>query len=354
MSRYSRAFLENRLAHGAWGLLVALVCAVALAGCSGDDGDNVTINQVPVATVGSLNVNVTPASATVVVTGPEAFSQTFTGNQLLTDLAPGQYEAAATAPGFNAASSEINIVAGQTSSISLVLDMTPTVGSLNVTVNPAPATVVVTGPESFTQTFTGNQLLIDLAPGQYTANATTPGFVGASSTINVVAGQTSSLSLILQATPLVAEAPAAVYRDGQGNLLPLSSTSLQSGEFVFYAWLQDQPAGGIDPTLLTSTSVGDPAAPSVAEQTETAPSFTQNLASAWVGFTDSAGVVRPVIGADVRWEIDQWWSGRVNSMQFGTSDDNRVGYGYGVNDDQADTRTNNSRLETELFPFQTS
>lgn len=253
------------------GLLVALVCAVALFGCA---ADKTTINQVPESTVGSLNVNINPASAAV----------------------------------------------------------------------------VVTGPDSFTQTFTGNQLLTDLAPGQYTASATAPGFVDADSQINVVAGQTSSVQLALQATPVISEAPRAVYRDDQGELIPLDSSNLQSGQFVFYSWLQDKPLG-ILPANLTAATFSDPRKPLIAEQAESAPSFTQNLAGAWVGFTDAAGVVRPVIGADVRWEIDQQYSGRVNSTQFGTSDDNRIALEYGVFDDQADTRTNNARLAAERFPL---
>ena len=351
MKEYTRGFGQHPLTYGIWGLLVALVFAVALSGC-GDD--KTTINQVPTSTVGSLNVNVNPVTATVVVAGPDSYTQTFTGNQLLTDLAPGQYTATATASGFVDAASAINVVAGQTSSITLALEMTQTVGSLNVDVNPASATVVVAGPGSYTQTFTGNQLLTDLAPGQYRATATAPGFVDAAKAINVVAGQTSSISLILDATAVLNEVPRAVYRNGQGNLIPFDLSNLQSGQFVFYAWLQDKPSG-IVPAGLTSTTIsGDPGMPLVAEQEETAPSFTQNLAVAWVGYRDAAGDIWPVIGADVRWEIDQYYSGRLNSMQFGTSDDNRVGLGYGVLDDQADTRTNNAHLEVERFPFAVS
>ena len=149
--------------------------------------------------------------------------------------------------------------------------------------------------------------------------------------------------------PVNVTPPRAVYRDGQGNLVPIDSKDLQSG-LVFYAWLQDLPFG-VDTTNVSATPESDPGFPLVSEQTEVAPSFTQDLAVAWVGFTDAKGVVRPVIGADVRWEIDQWWSGRINSMQFGTSDDNRIALGYGVFDDQADTRTNNGHLENERFPL---
>ncbi|RJO66297.1 MAG: hypothetical protein C4523_13055, partial [Myxococcales bacterium] len=307
---------------------------------------SISIILLPPPTVGFLNVNVTPADATVVVTGPDSFSRSFTGNQFLADLTPGQYTAIATAPGLGDAASQNNVVAGQTSSISLVLLPPSTVGSLNVNVTPPDATVVVTGPDSFTQTFTGNQFLTDLASGQYAAMATAPGFVDAATQTNVIAGHVSTISLVLLATPIITEAPRAVYRDGQGNLIPLTSNGLQSGQFVFYAWLEDKPLG-IVTTELTSTPVSDPGKPLVSEQMEYAPSFTQNLACAWVGYTDDTGVVRPVIGADVRWEIDQWWSDRENSMQFGASDDNRVALGYGVFDDQADTRTNNARLPAQ-------
>lgn len=227
---------------------------------------------------------------------------------------------------------------------------TPTLGSLNVSVNPASATVVVTGPGSFTQTFIGNQLLADLEPGQYTAEATATGFIDAFNEINVVAGQTSSISLVLNTTAIISEAPRAVYRDDQGNLIPIDSSVMNSDRFVFYAWLEDETSG-ILTSNLTTTPVSDPGEPSLDEQNESAPSLTQNLACAWIGFKDATGVVRPVIGADVRWEIDQYWASRIGSMQFGTSDDNSVASEYGIFDDQADTRTNNAHLDAERFPY---
>jgi hypothetical protein len=348
MKRFSQMPRYSPLIHGIWGLLVALMCLTALVGCSGDD--KTVIQELPTATTGSLNVNVSPAAATVVVTGPEAFTQTFTGNQLLTGLAPGVYTATATATGFDSADGSINVVAAQASSVSLSLRKTPTTGSLNVNVTPASSRVVVTGPEAFTQTFTGNQFITTLAPGQYTATATATGFVGSDLSINVVIGETSVISLVLNATPIITEAPQAVYRVGD-DLVPLSPTDVQSGTFSFYAWVQDMTDGISTTAMEANTIATDPGAPLLIEQTDTAPSFTQNLAGAWVGFTDAEGVVRPVLGADVRWEIDQLWSGRLNSTQFGTSDDNRLALGYGVFDDQADTRTNNARLVNQRFPL---
>ena len=302
--------------------------------------------------VGALNVTVNPASAEVVVTGPDDFTQTFTGNQILAGLAPGQYLTETTADGFYDDSREINVVAGQTSHILIILEpmLTDEVGALNVTVNPASAVVVVTGPDDFTQTFTGNQILADLAPGQYLAEATATGFYDDFGEINVVAGQTSHLSLVLDPMSIISEAPRAVYRDGHGNLIPIDAVNAAAGNFFFYAWLEDEPEG-IVPANLEPPTFAYPGKPLLEEQEESAPSYTQNLATAWVGYEDAAGNVYPVIGADVRWQIDQWWSGRVNSMQFGTSDDNRIGSGFGIDNNQADTRTNNSRLSAERFPY---
>ncbi len=274
MKRQLRTFRCSTLAHGIWRLFVALMCVAALSGCSGDDKTTTVIQELPTPTTGSLNVNVTPASSTVIVTGPEAFTQTFTGNQLLTDL----------------------------------------------------------------------------VPGVYTTTATATGFVDADGSINVVVGETSLISLVLDATQIITEAPQAVYRVGE-NLVPLSPSDVQSGTFTFYAWVENLTDGVSTTAMEANTITTDPGAPLLTEQTETAPSFTQNLAAAWVGFTDADGVVRPVFGADVRWEIDQLWTGRNNSMQFGTSDDNRLALGYGVFDDQADTRTNNARLVNERFPL---
>lgn len=305
----------------------------------------------PSARTGILNVTVNPESAVVVVTGPAGFGRTFSGNQVLSELEAGQYLAEATATGFYSDSSLVSVVAGQSSGMTLILEpmSSDTVGALNVSVSPASAVTVVTGPGDFSQTFTGNQLLVDLVPGQYLAESSASAFVDDFSEINVVAGQTSQISISLEPMSIISEAPRAVYRDDEGNLIPLDSLNSNSGNFIFYAWLEDELLG-INPGEL-DISTSDPGQPLSDEQEESAPSYTQNLAASWVGYEDGSGNVYAVIGADVRWEIDQWWAGRVNSMQFGASDDNAIASGYGIFDDQADTRTNNSRLVAERFPF---
>lgn len=353
MERSSRTPRNAPHDRGFGKLAVAFACALALAGC----GDDVTKNyyENPTSTVGSLNVSVTPSTASIQLSGPTGFTpQTFNGSKLIVDLAPGQYTAVASEPGYVGATHAINVVAGLTSSMNILLTSTSapatTVGALNVNINPPSSTVVVTGPASYSETATGNHLYTGLVPGVYTASASAPGYVSSINSINVVAGQTSSISMILSAIPVPVVAPRAAYRDANGILVPINAASLVTGEFVFYAGLENVPLG-INPAALTALTAADPGRPLLTEQDETAPSYTQNLGAAFVGYKDAAGVVRPVIGADVRWEIDQWWSGRVNSMQFGTSDDNRSALGYGVFDDQADTRTNNARLTAERFPL---
>ena len=326
---------------------MALVCAVALYGCGSDD----TTIVAPAATLGSLNVTVNPGSAETVVTGPGGYTKNFTGSQTLADLAPGQYTAVSTATGFTNGTSTTNVVAGVTSSIEVALAALPTLGSLNVNVNPAAATVLVTGPGGYTKTFNGNQFLTDLAPGQYTVAATAPGFADATTQINVVAGETANIpSLVLQPTSIVASAPRAVYRVGQ-ELVPITLADVQAGKLSFYAWVWDQAAGISTTAMLANTITGNPGQPLLIEQTETAPSFTQNLAAGWIGYTDATGVVRPVIGGDVRWTIDQFWTEKINSVLFGTSDDNRTALDFGIDNNQADTRTNNAKVLNQRFPL---
>jgi hypothetical protein len=70
-------------------------------GLDATDGDDSTdgtdgSDGVVAPTVGTLNVNVQPQTAEVVVTGPDAYEETFTGSRLLLDLAPGDSVATST------------------------------------------------------------------------------------------------------------------------------------------------------------------------------------------------------------------------------------------------------------------
>ena len=292
---------------------------------------------------GSLSISVAPSLAAVTLTGPDSFSETFTGNESFMGLEPGVYTATAELAGFVTEADTTTVFAGEQSMLTLILQsaggaMDPTTGSLNVAVTPPSARIGVTGPSEFDVAFVGSETLSGLEPGDYVVSATADGYAAAGDMINVEVGVTSLISLNL--SRIVPDAPPRyVYRDGAGGLVPLTRDDVTGGGFVFYAWLQDMP-GGINPAVRT-----DLGAPLPAEQAEHAASLTQNLAAAWVGYRDSAGVVRPVIGAEVRWEIDQEFAGRVGSTQYGITD------GEAIQDDQADTVTNNGALDNYLYPL---
>ncbi len=131
----------------------------------------------------------------------------------------------------------------------------------------------------------------------------------------------------------------AIYADADGNLNEIADGDLTAGRFVFYAWLEDLDGG---------FSLANPAtAPSDDEKTEFAPSRTQNLVAAFVGYRDDDGNILPVAGAQVRWEIDEQWDDAIGSTFFGAADavgQAGVAGGLGITANQAVTLTNNANL----------
>ena len=101
---------------------VALLGAFALlfAGC-GQQGSGGGSAQAP--TKGSLTVNVTPADAQVQVTGPNSYSDSFTGGKTLTNLEPGSYTVQASKTGYFPAQATHQVEAGKTTTV--VLNLTP-------------------------------------------------------------------------------------------------------------------------------------------------------------------------------------------------------------------------------------
>ena len=142
---------------------------------------------------------------------------------------------------------------------------------------------------------------------------------------------------------------SAVYADADGNLNEIADADLTANRFVFYAWLQDLD-GGFDLANLAT-------APSDQEKTEFAPSRTQNLVAAFVGYKDDNGNVFPVAGAQVRWEIDEQWSDAIGSTFFGAADaagQAGVAGGLGITENQAVTLTNNANIFNRArFPVAT-
>lgn len=145
---------------------------------------------------------------------------------------------------------------------------------------------------------------------------------------------------------------AAVYLDAEGNLAEFADEDLRAERFVFHAWLQNREEQGID--LENENNVGQP---TPEEQTEVAPSFTQNLAAGFVGYRAENGEVYPVAGAQVRWVFDRQFSDAQGSMMFGAADAASAVPGVemlGILGDQALTLTNNGNLSNQArFPVAT-
>ena len=75
----------------------------------------------PAPDTGNLAISVTPADATVSVAGPNGYSNTFTGSQLLQDLEPGGYTVSASRDGYVSADQAVVVTAGETTSVDIVL-----------------------------------------------------------------------------------------------------------------------------------------------------------------------------------------------------------------------------------------
>ena len=229
--------------------------------------------------------------------------------------------------------------------------VSPTTGGLRITVSPSDATVMVSGPNAFSFTDSGDEqyTLDNLEPGSYTVSVSATGFTPLSRAVEVSAGESQSVTLALSSEPEPGR--PAFFVDNTGQLVEIPATAFDApGNFVFHAWLEDEDGG-----ITTAPIAG---APTADEQFEIAPSSTQNLAVAFVGFI-SNGEVRPVVNAAVRWQIDRQFAGAVGSVQFGAADDGSNAPGATgdvelsfISGDQADTFTNTANVRNlSRFPI---
>lgn len=144
---------------------------------------------------------------------------------------------------------------------------------------------------------------------------------------------------------------AAVYLDAEGNLAEIADDNLRPDRFVFHAWLQDLEQG------INLETPQNPGQPTQEEQTEFAPSFTQNLVAGYVGYVADDGETYPVAGAQVRWAFDRQYSDAQGSVLFGAADAASDVPGVdllGIWGDQALTLTNNSGFANQArFPVAT-
>lgn len=206
-----------------------------------------------------------------------------------------------------------------------------------------------------------------LAPGNYSVTFSREGYVSQTATFTIVARQNTQVTAPnLVQNPTTTPNRGVYYINAAGNLVAIPAADLRNPDrFVFSAWLEDLTGGvAVANNAITGT-------PTTAEQDETAPSRSQNLASAYVGYRAADGTVFPVAGATVRWNITGAASGNGANTPviFGGADDgsNDTNFGGGVTPPasllqplaisaggkQADTITNSAVLANTPFPSTT-
>lgn len=201
----------------------------------------------------------------------------------------------------------------ETSQIVLPDNITPQAG-MGVLVlgllGPDSTTAIISGPDDFTQNQEVNSStpsLLDVSPGTYMIAVTqVNGWNLTSANPLIVQVEEGGVQVGVFEYQMLSDSsspPVAAYRGSDGQLVQIQAEDMTDDHFVFYAWLEDLE-GGIDPDLL-NTLPAQLTQPLAEEQRETAPSFTQNLASAFIGFKDDAGNIFPIIGANVRWQIEE-------------------------------------------------
>ncbi|PIR26072.1 MAG: hypothetical protein COV43_02835 [Deltaproteobacteria bacterium CG11_big_fil_rev_8_21_14_0_20_42_23] len=177
-------------------------------------------------------------------------------------------------------------------------------------IGPDTTTAIISGPDDFNENREVNAsepLLLDLNPGTYmVAVSQVNGWNLTTSNPLIVNLEEGMVEVGVFEYEMLSDSrapPVASYRGADGQLVQIREEDMTDEHFVFYAWLRDQE-GGIDPTLLTALPAHT-TPPLEEEQRESAPSFTQNLAAAFIGYKDDTGNVFPIIGANVRWQIEE-------------------------------------------------
>jgi hypothetical protein len=186
---------------------VTSVLLLFLLGCSGD----------PTGPTGGGTLSVTiqglpsGAAAAVSVSGPAGYSQSLTGSQTFTGVAPGVYTVTASDVTVGAApyqaspsSQTVTVLQSGSRGTAFITYTTPT-GALALTISglgtSSNALVTVTGPGSYNQSVTGSRTLSGLTPGDYT--------IDAQNVTGVSCGSTFSVSPATQSVTITAGATAS-------------------------------------------------------------------------------------------------------------------------------------------------
>lgn len=194
---------------------------------------------------------------------------------------------------------------------------------------------------------------ITLPRGTYTVSAgAVSGYTaGGSKTANLSTGNaTVTLTYTANGTTTPTTPSGAFYMNADGQMVAITQEDLANAgtRFVFYAWLENED-GGVTPDNLATG-----AAPTAGERDEVAPLNTQNLAAGYVGYRTADGTVYPVVGAGVRWDINEDKS--QTNVRIATADDGALASGavrpQDVNDNamSATTFTNRATGSNPRFP----
>ncbi len=151
-------------------LFSMLLVSMVLFGCSTKPGSlQLTITGLPAG-----------ADASILVTGPNGFSQTVTAAITLSSLTPGSYTLVANnviaqSSGYAGAVSASPITVSSSNTAAATVNYTAVSGALRVTPSGLPtslnASILVTGPGGYSQQVTVDSTLSNLPPGTYTVAA---------------------------------------------------------------------------------------------------------------------------------------------------------------------------------------
>ena len=185
-------------------------------------------------TFGTIGVASTPGGAELYIDGTyHGLTPTQSGSFLTQQVLAGQHTVTVQMVGYNPYSTKVDVASGQRKDVTATLQSAQPAGAIQVTTNPAGATVTLDGLNPRTAPYTYS----NVAPGPHTLMATLDGYEPLSQSVVVTSGATAQATLTLARVPTsvgslhVTTSPAGadIYLDGVyrgptpitiGNLAP--------------------------------------------------------------------------------------------------------------------------------------
>jgi PKD repeat protein len=176
------------------------------------------------STAGTLSVTSSPVGATVSIDGTAAGSTPLTNKE----LTAGTHTVMLLLAGYEDYSREVTISRNTPVQMQVILSKiavtSPSTGSIQVTTDPAGASVSVDGNGRGTAPVT----ITDLSSGQHTISITKDGYAGYTTKVTVTGGETIPLSLNLVPLPATTSGPSALPTP-EDTTTPETTVSLSSG-----------------------------------------------------------------------------------------------------------------------------